>query len=780
MKPRTPAAPLASAAPFAEACRTSSSGARPRSWLVAALLAAAATTTLGCGEPRTPYATTDKGLNLERVVLYRNGVGYFERRGDVSGDVLTLRVRKDQVNDLLKSLTIVDKEDGKAVSVSMPLDPTSWANAALATLQGGGGTGNLASVLDRLRGTEVVLDTTEGSRKGRIVMVEQTTDEPDPTTPSGKGLLPQQLGRDFKVTLLDRDELEVVRLSKVRSVTLQDLDLAMQFHRTLDAAAGEGMFQQVEVSVRLVGSRSHDLVVSYVVSAPMWKPTYRVVLPEDGKGQALLQGWAVVDNTSGEDWANINLSLTSGAPIAFRYDLHTPRDVDRADLTESGVIRQARAALGETSWEQGPPAPPPPPPVAAPSPGYYPGEPSAEAEGYAAADGDYGGGYGRAASGGAPAAAKAADRRRYGPSTPARDEPAEPQPAIDYESLRRSTQASARAAMVSGLTRFDLGDRVTVPDGASTMVAVINQAVDGEETFLYRPGGAGTGYESSPYRVVRFRNTTPFVLEPGPIAIYSGGSFVGEGLSETVSSNTSATIPFAVEPTILVTSAEQSGSDEMRLIKLVRGVLEVENFRRRETTWDVKAQTMDAGFTVLIRHSKAGWDFKLKDRPEGTEDLPDAYLIPIKVPAGKRDGSLKVVEQTPSRTTISIWDGRALPLLENLLVTGNLPADARKKLDPIVRLRQEIGRIDTQIDGLEQQRRALDQRAEETRRSLESIRKDAAANELRKKLSDRLEEFTREGDRVGRQTVELQSKRLEKKIELEDLVQNLEINVPEK
>src|SRR5262249_51846414 len=105
-------------------------------------------------------------------------------------------------------------------------------------------------------------------------------------------------------------------------------------------------------------------------------------------------------------------------------------------------------------------------------------------------------------------------------------------PVIDVATLSRSAQASARARAVSGLVEFNLQGRVTLPDGTSTMVAVVNHLVDGEETYLFRPGGAGVGFEQNPYRVVRFKNVTPFVLEPGPISIYSGGSFVGEGLSE--------------------------------------------------------------------------------------------------------------------------------------------------------------------------------------------------------------------------------------------------------
>jgi hypothetical protein len=236
------------------------------------------------------------------------------------------------------------------VSISMPLDPRAWANAANATL--GPGSGSLAEVLDKLRGTHVTLKTKGGDTlDGRILIVEAMTSEADKKT--GEEM------RDFKVTLIDADKMNVIRLSQVAGITLHNGDLALQFQRSLDATAGEGMFQQVEVTIRLAAKSSHELVVSYVVGAPMWKPTYRVVLPEKGKGEALLQGWAVVDNTTGEDWRNVKLALTSGAPIAFRYDLHTPRDVTRADLSEIGSNRRATVSVGEAGYAAEP-APPPP------------------------------------------------------------------------------------------------------------------------------------------------------------------------------------------------------------------------------------------------------------------------------------------------------------------------------------------------------------------------------------------------------------------------------------
>jgi hypothetical protein len=780
---------------------------------------------LGCAHGRDPYSTTDQSLGLDRVVLYRNGIGYFERSGAVDGEVLTIKVRKDQINDLLKSLTVVDRKSGQAVSVSMPLDPQTWANAALATLSPG--QGSLAEVLDALRGTEVVLTTTQGKLRGRIVMIERILDEPDPSPPAHSERQPDPKGgsRDWKITLLSGKQMQVVRLSKVKAVSLRDGDLALQFHRSLDATAGEGMFQQVAVDIRLAGSKDHDLAVSYVVAAPMWKPTYRVVLPEAGTGKALLQGWAVVDNTSGEDWAKVSMSLTSGAPIAFQYDLHTPRQPGRTDLTGSGVEKRAAVAMGETSY--GTAGPDRDGDGLADMVDKCPdqtetyngmqdddGCPDAAAMGASAAGPATGADYDDAKAeemamrdewGEAEARkeskskGKKADRRPApakpgaaggsgrgaaaydmpAPAPPANVAPSAPPPAVDFESLRRSTQANARAKSVSGLTRFDLDNRVTVPDGTSTMVAIINQDVEAEQTFLFKPGGAGAGYEQNPYRVVRFKNSTPFVLEPGPISIYTGGSFVGEGISEAVGTNTSTTIPFAVEPGILVSSAAQYTGEDMRLVRILRGVIEVENFQRMTTTWTAKGEPSGAGFTVLVRHGKQGGSYTLRSKIDGAEELPDAYLIPIKVAANQTTGTIEVVEQTPSRTTLTIWDGRVPELFDMAIRLPNLDAATKAKLQPLIALRQEIGRIDTEIDGLQRQQAELDERAAETRENLEAIKKDPRAGDLRGRLSKRLEEFTKDADKIGRQLVELQSKRLEKKIELEDLLQGLDLTMPE-
>lgn len=715
---------------------------------------------LGCaGSAQRAAHTTETELALTRVVLYRNGVGYFERSGKVEGDSLRLKVRKDQINDLLKSLAVVDRSSGKVLGVSIPLDPQSWHKLALSALAPG--QGRLAEMLDGLRGTLVSVETRDRRVQGRIVMVERMQERQTPM-PRG-GMDEGEPFEDHKLTLLDGERLEVLRLSDVKSLAIEDGDIVMQLDRHLDASAGEGMFQQVELTLRLSGPTDHDLTLSYVAPAPLWKPTYRIVLDEKS-GQALLQAWAVVDNVSGESWDAVQLSLTSGAPIAFRYDLHTPREVERPDLSYSAVDKRAEVALGERTFEesasQGQAAGPAPEPSVS--------RPEAEMDEYAPAEQSERKDMAKSKRISGAAGGMARPQAAPAPMAPAPPPP----PALTMDALRASAATQARAQQVAGQTLFDLPERVTLPDGSATMVALINQPVKGEQVFVYRPGGSGQGYESNPYRVVRFQNDTEFVLEPGPISIYAQGSFVGEGLSEAIGSHELATIPFAVEPSLVVRSRIEGEGDEVRTVKLTRGVLEVESFHRVTTVWSVSGGPSKAARRVLIRHPRRGGDYELVEPSQGVEKLTDAYFVPVTLPAAGKEASVSVVERTPTRTSVSLWDGEAIGLLDTLLSSTSLDPATRTKLEPIVQKRRELGRIDTEIGGKQQQQAELDERVNQTRESLRAIQRDPRAAALRKRLGERLDEFLREADALGRSLVELQSKRLELKIELEDLLQS--------
>ncbi len=714
---------------------------------------------------------TGQGLELKRAVLFQNGIGYFERRGKITGDRFALRIRADQVNDFLKSLTVIDTADGKAVSVSLPLD----RNAAREVMELANRIRegiSLPEILESLKGTEVTLIGKKRSMAGRILSVDRVEEE---------------TATNWRVSVMGKSAIQTMMLAEVETVYVADAFIALGLHKGLDAAATGGIFKVVDVTVNLDHDGEHDLLVSYVVACPAWKPSYRLVVGEND--EVLLQGWAVVDNVTGEPWEQISLSLTSGAPLAFEYDLYAPRFVARPDLSHVASDKSARAAVGETSYEaaaddgnEEEAAEPKPVPGAPPAPMKADAKEQLQ-ELDSMED---------AVGGGAPADAKARRKRSASgavgmrpqsktlPSimTAAEAEPPPP-PEISMDTLQQSARSMVKASRASGAVRYDLQDPVSVPDRSATLVSILNHRVPGEETFLYTPGGAGRGYEENPYRVVRFRNTTGFILEPGPISIYSGGTFVGEGIGESISDDKQATIPFAVNPDILVTSSREYLQEGARLIKIERGIMTVESFDRIKTTYRVKGGEGD--YRLFVRHAKAGGRYELKDAPKETEDLGDAFLLPIHVTGKTKETLYTAVEQTPVTRSLTIWDRDAVLALELVIQdVTDLPKEQRAKLEAILEKRRAIGTIDTKLDHLQRQKYELDERTRQTRENLDALKKNKAAAALKARLAKKLEEQSKEADEVAKQIVALTAERQELAVALDESLADLTLDAGDK
>ena len=691
--------------------------------------------------PKQPLPPVDQPLDLTRVELYRNGVGYFERTGKVQGNLLTLKVRKDQINDLLKSLTIIDKNTGRPLSVTLPLDPQSWQNAAQVGFgQGGAG---FVPILQSLRGTQVHLRyghvENEQSTTGRIAMVYEQNGA-------------MQLG------LMQGPSLHLVPLDSVVSIDLADGDVALHLHRVLDAAMGEGMFQQVEVTVRLNEATDHDLLLSYVVEAPKWKPTYRLVLDSQNPNEALLQSWAVVDNTSGENWDQVHLSLTSGAPIAFRYDLHTPQNVRRPDLTENQTDRQAKVAIMNASATAK---------MAASAPSASQkrkpkrSEKKAELEGAGWSDNT-----------------SAVFLMEDNSTTFELEYPdvSKDDDRMFFEAMSKVNPPDVQALQVSGLSNYQLQDRVTLPNGTASMVSLISQKVEGKEFFLYNTGGAGKGYTFNPYRVVRFKNQTPFALEPGPLSIYNNGHFVGEGLTDVVGANAVSTVPFAVETGLIVESETGSRTGEKTAIKVEQGLLHYRTSDQLETIWKVRGLLDGQGYTLMVKHGKKGARYELKSQHPGIEDNPNYWLIPITVKPGADSARVSVMEEAPRTETMSLWDVQSYHLLKLHFKASTISDSLKKALLPFMAKMEELNDLSSKSNNLKSQQREYDSRLNEIRKNLDAIAKDKKATSLRDKLSKDLQEFTEKTNTLGRQIIELKDRELVLRIELKDLFKDLKID----
>jgi hypothetical protein len=254
-------------------------------------------------------------LPVRRVVLYKNGVGYFEHLGRVSGSQeVHIDFTSAQLNDVLKSLTVLDLSGGRITGV----DYNSEAPLArrLATLRLAlGERPTQSEFLGALRGARLEVRSGTGAPiTGKLLSVERKTRTSTTFTAE----------TDEISLITDSGEVRSVDLNPATSVRILDRDLQVEVERYLGLVAAARDQDIRRMTISTTGSGERNLYVSYISEVPIWKTTYRIVLPTKADKKPLLQGWAIVDNTVGEDWNNVELSLVAGAPHSFIQQLSEP------------------------------------------------------------------------------------------------------------------------------------------------------------------------------------------------------------------------------------------------------------------------------------------------------------------------------------------------------------------------------------------------------------------------------------------------------------------------
>jgi hypothetical protein len=320
-------------------------------------------------------------------------------------------------------------------------------------------------------------------------------------------------------------------------------------------------------------------------------------------------------------------------------------------------------------------------------------------------------------------------------------------PSYDTHAAQTSVHASTKPASVAGSVRYVLGEPVSIRRGASTMVSILNKPVAAEDAFLFRPDAHAPGSDRHPFRAVRLVNDSGYTLEPGPIAIFARGSFVGDSLIQRLDVGETAWVPYALEGGTTITVTEGNGDQPTRIVSIHRGVVEVEDQDVHTTTYTIAAGS-EAAKRIYIRHAKLA-GYTIRGLPPGAIDQGDAYLVPLPLQPGKTS-VLALEEREPRRHTLTLLDEGATEL--GLYVTGShLPAGMAEKLDAAVTLRKQMGAIEEERTAVRDRLGELSARAEEIRQNIKALDKVRGADDLRKKLVANLAQATSDGDALARQ-----------------------------
>src|SRR3984957_5689483 len=253
-------------------------------------------------------------LPVRRVILYKTGVGYFEHQGQVRGDqAMQIDFTSGQLNDVLQSLTILDLNGGRIAGVNYNSEaPLSQRLGTLRLpLEE---TTDVSKFYGALRGARLEVSSGRYSITGRLLSVERKTRASGGPT----------LEVDLATLVSDSGEVHSVELTPAVSVRLAESDVSGEVSRHLGLLSSVRQQDIRRMTIDTTGTGDRQLYVSYISEVPVWKTTYRIVLPSKSGESPLLQGWAIVDNTVGEDWDNVELSLVAGAPQSFIQQLSQP------------------------------------------------------------------------------------------------------------------------------------------------------------------------------------------------------------------------------------------------------------------------------------------------------------------------------------------------------------------------------------------------------------------------------------------------------------------------
>lgn len=668
-------------------------------------------------------------LPITRVVLFNSGVGHFSRAGEVDGDArVDLTFPEGDVNDLLKSMVLEDRSGaGRVSAVSYDSrDPIARTLSSFAVNLSADPT--FAGIVSQLRGerVEVAVSATAANQPGKltgtIVGVEKQR------APGGPPGNPQGVETEV-LNLWCAEGMRAVKMGDIQTLRFSNPVIEGEFRRALDVLARSHDSQKKAVSLHFAGEGRRPVRVGYVVEAPIWKTSYRLLLDAGGKGKPYLQGWALVENPTDEDWGAVQMALVSGRPISFKMDLYNPLYVPRPTV-EPELFASLRPVTyqggfnaadhdGAARTKQRAPA-------------GAPNEPQ----------------NGAVIFGGALASGKSMPkpdamveerlsgvRRSVSPNDPnaryAKDTAAE-------LAQRMSTGAVGTAATAGALGDFfqyTIDHPVSLQRQKSALLPIVGKDLEGARVSIYNRAVQA----KHPLLGLRLKNTSGAHLNQGPVTVFEGSVYAGDTRVLDVQPNEERLLSYAIDLGTEVDPTAGPGRQQITRVTAARGVVTTVTKVTEETTYRAVNRS-PADRALLIEHpNRSAQQFKLVGTPKPVDDTPEVlrFQVPVKAGAG---ATLTVKEERDVTASVSLTNG-AEGQIRYFLSLAEVPPALKAKLAEALRTKEAW---DTSLRELRQaqgelQRLTADQ--DRIRKNLRETPKEAEVyTTYLKKLSDQEKE----------------------------------------
>jgi len=667
-------------------------------------------------------------LPVTEVVLFSSGVGYVQRTGTVKGDAaVQLTFKPAQVNDLLKSLVLLDMDGGKVGAVTYgakdPLGKTLEAFAVNLT-----DNPTIGQLLDRMRGVPVEV-TTSAKLSGKILGVERKKKE------VGDKVIEVEM-----LNLLTDDGLHSLRLDQASSIRLLDERLNKELQDALQVLATGLDNQRKPVVINFNGAGERHVLVGYLTEAPIWKTSYRLVLDKE---QNVFQGWAIVENTSDADWKNIHLALVSGRPISFIEDLYTPLYVPRpvyqpelfASLApvnyQANLMQAFSIDKGGTSGNVLESADATPPKA----------EPTEQARKEGSLKSFVPGGIHEIIG-------LVGLNKLLVKSLP----------------LNQSVTSAADAKNLGEAFSYTIKDPVNLPRQQSALLPIVTGSVGAWKTSIYNPQVQG----KFPLYGLRIKNTTGVHLMGGPITIYDSAVYAGDAVFEDLQPGEERLVSYAVDLGVTCECETEPVPQEIIAFRLIKGDLVISRKERKTTHYTFTVKD-GRGRSFIVEHPyQAEWTLVTPKKAEERTD--NLYRFHLKLTA-KDGGVLSVVEERTTAEVVGIANVDA-PTLLGFAQTGKLSDRVKEALQHVIELQTALLHSQHQRDLRQKEIKEIGDEQSRIRQTMAQLDR---TSELYKRYTSKLDRQETRIETLQGEVKELQAKMDVQRKALDNYIAGLDI-----
>jgi hypothetical protein len=670
-------------------------------------------------------------LAVRKVELYKNGVGYFEHLGQIKdSQSVEIVLPSSQLNDVLKSLTVLDLGNGQITGVNY--GSTAPLNKRLSELPIDlNSAEGIVDFVKQIRGASVEIRAPGGVVTGRLMGAEMKL-----KTVEGGTTVQTVVVNIFNAN----GEVRQVELESAGALKLMEPSLASDLSRYYELVNTSHQRDIRTLNIHTSGTGERQLFVGYTSEAPIWKTTYRIVL--DPKQKPILQGWAIVDNTTPMDWLNVSLSLVSGAPISFVQNLSQPL-YSRRPVVPLPEGYQVSPQVSEATVEE---------------------EKSAAVNIAGGAAGGVVGGV--LAQAPASRAEGRAVQKMAMAETALMSVPA-PVPGIS-DAVRQQVYETAQAQAVGEQFEYKLRQPVTIRRNESALLPILQANIEVEKVSLF----GASGNETHPRLALWLKNSTGSTLDGGAVTVIDSNAFAGEGIIETIQPAENRLLSYAVDLGTTISTNIGSERSRVQRVQLNRGVLRLSSKSVEKRIYKIRNNN-DSMRTIVLEHPvRNGWNlasavkpaetsanyyrFKVEAKPKATVDFVVQEEYPL-------ENTYSVANVTPEQ--IAVW-----------VRERSLDPETEKALQGIASKKNEISIIAKQIETLANEQSQIFSDQERIRNNVARLGQTPDEASLRqryiKQLSD--QENRLEVIRTERQKLETSRDNAQK--QLDDLIQSISLD----